>query len=203
MKREILRQFVHLSGLAFIYLSQFLDKNISASIFLLMALSFLIYSWYVRRQMSRTGKLINLVEERARRIIMHLDRDNLPRPFMGPFWFYTGFFLAYLLFPLQIAMASCAILAVGDALSTLVGKTLGRIQYLPGKTAEGSLAFFAGGFIIALFILPPATAFAGALAGTLAEPIPSLRRLRNLYARGLVDDNLLIPLAAGLVMLLL
>jgi len=203
MKREILRQFVHLSGLAFVYLSQFLDRNLSASLFLLMALSFLLYSWFVRRQMSRTGKLINLVEERARRIIMQLDRDNLPRPFMGPFWFYFGFFLAYLLFPLQIAMASCAILAVGDALSTLVGKSLGRIQYLPGKTAEGSLAFFAGAFLVSLLIVPPVTALVGALVGALVEPMPSLRRLRNLYARGLLDDNLLIPLVAGLVMLLL
>ncbi len=203
MKRETLRQFVHLSGLGFVYLSQFLDKNLSASLFLLMALSLLFYSWYVRRQMSGTRKLINIVEERARRVLLHLDRDNLPMPFMGPFWFYMGFFLTYLLFPLEIAMASCAILAVGDALSTLIGKTLGRNEYLPGKTAEGSLAFFAGGLLISLLIVPPATALTGALIGTLVEPIPSLRKVRNLYARGLVDDNLLIPLAAGLVMLLL
>jgi dolichol kinase len=203
MKREILRQFVHISGLGFVYLSQFLDKNLSTSLFLLMALSFLIYSWYVRRQMSRTSKLISLVEERARRVLLHLDRDNLPMPFMGPFWFYAGFFLAYLLLPLEIAMASCAILSVGDALSTLVGKTLGRNEYLPGKTAEGSLAFFIGGFLVSLFIVPPTIALMGALIGTLAEPIPSLKRLRGLYARGLVDDNLLIPLVAGLVMLLL
>jgi dolichol kinase len=203
MRREIMRQFVHLSGLGFVYLSQFFDKNHSASIFLLIALSFLFYSWYVRRQMSRTSKLISIVEERARRVLLHLDRDNLPMPFMGPFWFYMGFFLAYLLFPLEIAMASCAILSVGDALSTLAGKAIGRNEYLPGKTAEGSLAFFIGGLLVTLLILPPAIAFAGALAGTLAETAPSLKRLRNLYARGFVDDNLLIPLAAGLVMLLL
>ncbi len=202
MRREILRQFVHLSGLAFVYLSQFLEKNLSASLFLLIALSFLFYSWFVRRQMSRTRKLINLVEERARRVMLHLDRDNLAMPFMGPFWFYMGFFLAYLFFPLEIAMASCAILSVGDALSTLAGKTLGRNEFLPGKTVEGSLAFLIGGFIITLFILPPAIALAGALVGTLAEAAPSLKRLRNLYARGLVDDNLLIPPAAGLAMLL-
>lgn len=201
MKREIMRQFVHLSGLAFVYLSQFLGNNLSASLFLLMTLSFLIYSWYVGRQMSRTEKLIGLVEERARKLIMRLDRDNLPRPFMGPFWFYMGFFLAYLLFPLEIAMASCAILSVGDALSTLVGKSIGRREYLPGKTAEGSMAFFAGAFFVAALMVSPIMAFTGALVGALVEPLPSLKHFKKLSSRDLIDDNLLIPLVAGLVML--
>jgi len=203
MKREIMRQFVHLSGLGFVYLSQFFDKYFSATYFLIIAISFLIYSWYVTKQMNKTEKLMDILEDKFRKVVMTFDRENLPRPFMGPFWFYFGFFLAYLLFPIEIAMASCAILAVGDAFSTLVGKSIGRIEYLHGKTLEGSVAFFVSSFLVAMLMVSPTLAFTGALVGALVEPLPSLKHLKRLYRSDLIDDNLLIPLLVGLAMLLL
>ena len=61
MKREIMRQFVHISGLVFVYLSQFLDKHLSATYFLLIAISFLVYSWYVRKEMKSADRLVDFV----------------------------------------------------------------------------------------------------------------------------------------------
>jgi dolichol kinase len=203
MKREMMRQFVHLSGLVFVYISQFIDKNVSAFYFLLIAMSFLIYSWYVRRQMTRAERIMDLLEGKLRKFVMKFDRKDIPRPFIGPFWFYMGFFLAYFLFPLEIAIASCAILSVGDAMSTVIGKAFGKREYLPKKTVEGSLAFFFSSFLVLLLILPLRIALIGALVGTLVEPLPALRHFRRLSKRDLLDDNLLIPLLSGLAMLLL
>jgi dolichol kinase len=52
MRKEILRQLVHLSGLVFISLAWFMDKVLVGILFMLAALFFLLYSEYV----SKCGK---------------------------------------------------------------------------------------------------------------------------------------------------
>ena len=200
MRREIPRQLVHLSGLIFIILAQFTGGLIVSLYCFFIAFTFLVYSEYVRSVESGLEKIMHRFESKIRGFVSSFEQRETARPFMGAFWFYLAFALALLIFPLNIASAACIILAVGDSLSTLIGKAWGRHKLLGEKSIEGALAFLIFSFLVASLFISPLVALAGALVGALAELVPELGLLKNLNRRGVLDDNLLIPLASGLVM---
>lgn len=123
-----------------------------------------------------------------------LLREKEASRFTGTSYSLTAAFIAFLVFPRDIAVLALVFLAVGDAMATIVGKRIGKTRFL-GKTLEGSLAclvsciavgvigYYAGLDIALLAIL------AGSLGATIAEAV-SLP----------VNDNLTLPLFAGLVM---
>jgi dolichol kinase len=107
--------------------------------------------------------------------------------------------LTILLFRTEIAVTSLVFLSVGDSMAALVGKKFGKTPLVSGRTLEGSLAALLSCLIASILILhvsasrgwtlTPAGLLAGAIAATLAElfEVP-------------LDDNLRIPVFAGLVM---
>jgi dolichol kinase len=104
--------------------------------------------------------------------------------------------LTLLTFPKTLALIAIYSLAIADPLSALVGITWGRRHLVPGKSVEGSLAFFAATAAITAVVLRLTTivaagpiavaALAIGLAGAVFEMLP----LR-------LDDNLTIPLFVG------
>jgi len=195
--KEISRQLVHLSGILFILLAQFTEKSTASIYFFLIALTFLIYSIYIMRETSRLKKFVHFFESRLREKVMKIERPGIPM--QGAFWFYFACGLSFLIFPKEIATAACLILAVSDSLSTLVGKHLGTRKILGTKTLEGTLVFFFSSLIIALAFSPSA-ALAVALAATAGELLPELAP--SLKRRAILDDNLTIPILAGIAFLL-
>ncbi|MBI4175853.1 MAG: hypothetical protein HY518_01500 [Candidatus Aenigmarchaeota archaeon] len=193
------RQLVHLSGVVFVLFAQAWGGPAAALYFLAGALFFLAYGGIVRKE----ARKLKALEGRLREFALSLERENVPRPFTGAFWFYFSCGLAFLAFPFQIASAACIMLAVGDSLSTLVGIRYGMHHLLADKTLEGSIAFFATSFIAGLIFVSPIMSLGGAIAATAAEMVPGIGKLRNLKGRGLIDDNLTIPLIAGAAMLLI
>jgi dolichol kinase len=122
-----------------------------------------------------------------------LKVEERSRP-TGVGFFLAGVWLVLFLCDLEIALLSMIILAAGDPAAAVVGKRWGRIR-IGQKTLEGTLAFcvvawtlgwvFQGiGFDYSLSILA-----LGVASAALVELMP----LR-------IDDNLILPLAAGLVM---
>jgi len=99
-----------------------------------------------------------------------------------------GAALAVLLFPGRIAAVGILYAALGDAAAALVGRRFGRHPYRPGRTVEGTAAFFAISLLIgwaasgAGFLA--AIAVAAAVTLVEAAPIP-------------IDDNVLIPVAGA------
>lgn len=105
-----------------------------------------------------------------------------------------GVFLAFVLFPREIAAASLVPLIVGDRAAVLAGKGFGRIK-IGAKTLEGSIACFTASLGAYLILVKLSGPFSGvslpvllgaSLTGTLAEALPRP-----------FDDNLTIPLAVG------
>ncbi|MBR9682418.1 MAG: hypothetical protein GOV02_01970 [Candidatus Aenigmarchaeota archaeon] len=124
-------------------------------------------------------------------VISHERNDE--KPLMGLLTFYTGMMLAIVLFPMKIAMLCIILLSVGDALSALVGKMIGKHKLPINKTKswEGSITFFLSTISILLFAaIMPEKAIVMAVLLTMVEGLPRL------------DDNLTIPLAAGFMLLL-
>jgi dolichol kinase len=103
--------------------------------------------------------------------------------------------IAFLVFPRDIAVVALAFLAVGDAMATIVGKKIGKTRFL-GKTLEGDLACFISCIVVGLIFyyagldISLLAILVGSLGATIAGAIPLP-----------VNDNLILPLFAGLVML--
>ncbi len=184
MDTEIPRQMVHLSGLIFVVLAQLVGRGTTIVYFSMITLFFLLYSWYIKHQEKR---FFETIESRFRDFILKFERKDVSNPFTGAMFFYLGFTLTFLIFPVSLASAACAMLAVGDSFSTLVGMKFGRHR-IGRKSLEGSLACFAGSLVSGMFFVPPHISLAGALAACMAELLPKL------------NDNLTIPLASGFVM---
>jgi dolichol kinase len=102
--------------------------------------------------------------------------------------------VAYLAFGRDIAVLSVCFLAVGDVAAGIVGWHMGRTR-LFGKALEGDLACLvsclATGFLLhyAGLNVGLVTITAGALGATIGQAIS-----------GPVDDNLTLPLLAGVAM---
>jgi dolichol kinase len=192
MRTELPRQLVHLSGLLFIVLAQFIGRETSIAYFLIISLFFLIYSFYARFRERKWSNLIHRFESRFREFALSFERKkHFENPFMGAFWFYFGCFLTLAMFPFHIASSACCILAVGDSVSTLFGIKFGRHEITKGKTLEGSMAFVFFSFVVSLFFVsPPSLALVGSFFGMIAE----------IFSK--VNDNLTIPLVSAFFMTL-
>ena len=118
----------------------------------------------------------------------------------GSFYLLVGCVTCVLFFSGEVAFLSLGFLSLGDSLAALIGKRFGKIR-LGKKSLEGSLACFLGCMVLVYFFADRgiaaqqwlfwATCTSGALAATIAELIP-----------GKIDDNLKMPIAAGVVMML-
>lgn len=133
-------------------------------------------------------------------LLKNLDRkeDLKEFPGKGSVFYVLGSFLVVLFFPKDIAMASIAILALGDSASRLVGPYgYLRHPFHSGRFLEGVIAGIIAGFIGAIFFVNWLLAFLGATIAMLIESI-------DLRIKGFkIDDNLIIPVVAGFVMWLL
>lgn len=191
MRTEPSRQLLHLSGLLFIILAQFIEKEVTIVYFFIMALFFLLYSEYVKREEKKLANILNRLENKFRNFTLKFERgEHLKNPFQGAFWFYLSCAITLLVFPFHIASAACSMLAVGDSFSTLFGIKFGRHKIRKNKSFEGSLACFLGSFAIGLFFVNPILSLTGAIAATFAELSTK------------INDNLTIPIASGFVMFL-
>ena len=124
------------------------------------------------------------------------EKPPMPGPVVinGATWVLTALFLLVVVFPLGAALPAFVAFMTGDAAAALVGRRFGRIRWPRSpRTLEGSAAFFAVavGVLLALRValLP---ALACALVCTLAEALP-----------GPLNDNLRVPFAGALVLLLM
>lgn len=125
-----------------------------------------------------------------------LDRKNPFFPGFGAFSFVFSFALITLLFPVEIALPALVIMVVGDGIATLIGHYSGRyaLPWNKKKTWEGSLVGVLTAMTAAGLFLPLSLALASAAVALLVESLP--------LPYPLLDDNVLMPLAAALLLLL-
>ncbi len=110
---------------------------------------------------------------------------------LSPLLFALGIFIALTLYPPPTAFAAITILTLGDGTARLVGKKLGRrvLPYNKTKKLEGTVAGILLSTTAALLFVSPPRALVASVLSLLVETLPLP-----------VDDNLLIPLTAGLVL---
>lgn len=179
MKKELIRQLIHASGVFIVVLSYFLRPDtlilLTIMILLLVILLFELDKKYHLPFFSF--------------IFRRCKRQDDERGFI---YFFVGIILTLILFHFNIPVANAAILILlfGDSASTIIGRKWGKhtLPYHHEKTWEGSLAFLLVGLVVALTQVPLTPAFFGVFFGALTE------------AYSPVDDNIPIPLVSALVM---
>lgn len=134
---------------------------------------------------------------------MHLYSERLFKPFLrnyestrflGATYLLLGCLATTAIFPKDIAVLAISYLAVGDALATVVGESMGKHKLFK-KSIEGSLACLFGccsiglGWFFSGIGTPLVLMLFGAMAATVAELLPLP-----------IDDNVSLPVLSGLIM---
>jgi dolichol kinase len=113
-------------------------------------------------------------------------------------WFATALAVLAVTVSPMAATVAVAVLGVADPMAALVGRRFGRTQLRGGRTLEGSLAFvFSGtlaGTAVLLAFYPELGLSSILLAAGTAAVLGAVAELVSFA----LDDNLTIPLAAGL-----
>ena len=193
METEIKRKVVHFLGIFTIALIYIFEKWIAAMIMFSISIGFIFLGEYRKnRKNYKKAKVIDEFEDVLEDEVKTYERRK-ELPFKGAMTFYFGCFIVTLLFEARIAIASIAVLAFADSLSTLIGYFFGKHK-LPinkKKSWEGSTAFFTASFLTLLLFIDPVKAVAAAIVATFVEMLPK------------IDDNIAVPLVTALVLLLL
>jgi len=185
-KRETPRQVFHLTNGTIIAL---LYTRWGASVgwaLLIMALGGAFLAWrHTKKPFLWAKPLLELLDR---------PEDTRRFPAKGAVLYGLGVGFSLVVYPHYAALGAIAVLASGDALSTLVGKAWGKRRWPWNKrlSLEGSVAFFVGATLFAQCFVPFPMALVGALIGALIETVPWP-----------LDDNFTIPIGVGMVLALL
>lgn len=133
-------------------------------------------------------------------ILDHFERPHVRRRFpgRGSFFMVLGCLLAMVLFEKSIALAAMAIMALGDSTTNVLGRFFGRIRlpYNPKKTLDGALMGVIAATLGAFYFVPFGVALGASITAMFIETL-------DLKIGVELDDNILVPLVAGGVMLML
>jgi undecaprenyl-diphosphatase len=184
---ELRRQIAHaMTGIVLIFLVQIgMLTPVSLAVIFLTGSAFIIIL-----KNYRVPILSNVLH------FFERERDMKLFPGKGPFFFILGSLLALLFFQKEIALASIAIMAIGDAVATIAGHYFGRYKNPLNqlKHLEGTVLAIIFSTVAAFTFVPFHLAFIGSVAGIIFESL-TIR-----FVDTVIDDNLLIPLVAGIVM---
>ena len=180
--RQIFHIFLGIA-IAVLLLYDFIDKN---TIFIIIILGMMVS--YVSKK-TEIPVICSLLKKFGRKE----EIKNFPGN--GIIFYFIGVFIALLLFPKDIAMASIMVLALGDSVSHIYGLHYGKTKHPLSKTKflEGTIAGFVAGFIGALVFANWYEALLASSAAMLAEAIEIKIGAQQ------VDDNLIVPVVAGAV----
>jgi len=185
-RNDFTREFIHASGI-FVPLLAILFGITLVSLFICLVIAVYSISEFSRIK-GRNLPFFSTVTRQA------ASQSELCEFTLAPVYFAFGILLTLLLFPAPASYAAIAIFALGDSTASLIGGTLtGKpLPFNRAKTLEGTLGgfFFAflGGFLFVLSWI----ALAGAILGMIVEYLPLP-----------INDNLLIPLSVGMVLMTL
>lgn len=186
-RSDSIRETIHIGSFFLPFVCLYLFGNsLVSSLILLLTLLYIISE--VARLQGINFPIISTITWRA------ANRSEFYEFAAAPIFFALGILSSLVLFPAPIGYASIAILTLGDGFATIFGKRFGRVHFPfnKGKNVEGSFFGFLAASIGAMLFVDPVKAFLGAAVGMLMESLPLP-----------INDNLAIPLASGLVLMML
>ncbi|KAB2909846.1 MAG: SEC59/DGK1/VTE5 family protein [Ignavibacteriales bacterium] len=192
-KYEIYRKMIHICSLSIPIIYYFIPKSTG-----LILLGFVLLGSLIVDILRFRSEAFARFVYKVLPVFRKHELDEKKKQFSGSTWLLAAAMLTIIVFPKVIAIISIAFLILGDTAAALIGRKWGRTPFLK-KSLQGTVAFFFMTVIIA-FVTPRVTdswkeialiIFSG-LVAAIAENV----------ARGVLDDNVAIPLSTGLVLLL-
>jgi len=187
-KRDLTRETIHISGFFVAVFTMYLSLNhyFAASLILVVMLLYMLSE--LARMLNVNMPVLSTITWKA------AIQPELYEFVTAPIFFALGIMLALILFPPHVGYASIAIFTLGDGFATIFGKTMGThvSPYNKGKKIEGTIFGFLMASLGASLFVSPLRAVAAATVGMIVESLPTP-----------INDNILIPLAAGLTLLVL
>jgi dolichol kinase len=150
-----------------------------------------------------TGIIIRLAWKKQTEPIitwfLHNFERNGEAPGKGAMWFCIGMFIVIFLFEKNIAYASIMILALGDATSHYIGRFYGKIKHPLNKkrNLEGTIVGTLIGSMGAMLFV---STFPALIAAFVAMNVETVEWKIGKYK---IDDNLIIPIVAAIVLTLI
>ncbi|TGL10466.1 diacylglycerol/polyprenol kinase family protein [Leptospira meyeri] len=150
-----------------------------------------------------------------------LMKESERKRFNGTVPYFFANFLVVLFFPAEVAILAILFLVIGDPFAAYVGSKYGKHRFYNGKSLEGIIGFLVPAFlfsVLALFLITKS--HPGSFLAILDNQGELLRTpiylvffsvvsacvtefFANTTAKGLVDDNLLIPIVGAVVLSIL
>jgi len=187
-RRDLIRETIHIAGFFVAAFTMYLSLNryFAASLILVVMLLYILSE--LARMLNRNVPVLSTITWKA------AIQPELYEFVTAPIFFALGIILSLLLFPPLISYAAIAVFTLGDGSATLFGKTIGNhvFPYNKGKKIEGTIFGFLLASLGASMFVNPLKALVGAAIGMIVESLPTP-----------INDNLTIPLIAGLTMVLL
>jgi HAD superfamily phosphoserine phosphatase-like hydrolase len=186
--RELFRESIHISGFLVAFFTMYLGLN---QLWVTFVISMITLAYIVSELSRMLGVNIPVASTITWKAAI---KPEIHEFVTAPIFFAAGIMLALLLFPAPVSYASIAAFAFGDGFATIFGKTIGRhaFPYNRGKKFEGTVAGFVFALLGALVFVNPLRAVVGAATAMIVETLPTP-----------INDNLTMPLLAGLAMLFL
>jgi dolichol kinase len=181
--RELRRKAIHVASAAVPLSVWIAPRGFSLALVLGAAALALLIDF--ARLFARPARFLFL---RRTRTLLRLDeRSRLT----GATYLALAFVVAFLLFPVPVAVVAMLYASLGDAAAAVVGRTWGRHRIVNGKSLEGAAAAFAVNAGVGLLV--PAIGVAAALAGAAAATVVEI-------ADPPPDDNLWVVIGGGSVL---
>ncbi len=189
-KLEVRRQLAHIVfGVIIVFLIEL--RLLTPELLLIILFLGLILSFLTKKyQIPFIHKILVLFER---------PQDLNSFPGKGPIFLVFGAYLCLMFFPLNIAKASIMILTLGDSFSHLIGKYFGttKVPFNQDKMLEGSIMAIIIATLGALLFVKLSQAFFASLITITIEAIYPKKMAKY------IDDNLFMPILAGIIMLIL
>ena len=190
---EFVRKAIHLFSLSIPVIYWFVSHSTAINILVSLTLVFLIVDvarYYSKPLAGRFYKLFG-------RVLRGREQDEKTKRLNGATYVLIGSTLTIILFPKVIAVTSLTVLILSDSMAALIGRRFGKRKFL-AKSLEGSLAFFFSGLVV--IALAPKALYLPVeyLFGGIAVAVGAVVEAAGLK----IDDNFLVPLTIGGVLLL-
>ena len=189
--KEIKRQLMHIAvGLVTVFLI-YIEILSPLAIFLMLVIGIITSSICKRTRLPFFSYFLDKFER---------DSVRTSFPGKGMIFFFIGVLLVVQLFENDIALAAIMVLTFGDSVSHLFGAKFGTVKTFFNKDGkkllEGTVVGAVAGFFGAVMFVPITEAFFGSVAAMLVEVV------KIDFNDSTLDDNMIVPLVAGTVMLL-
>lgn len=185
-KNDLIREIIHASGFFVPVVASLVG------VFPVALMICVVSMFYLISELSRMNrKNLPVISAITRNAVSPAERYEFAA---APLYFAIGVFLTLLLFPAPLNGAAVGIFTLGDSTASLFGRLISKkpLPFNKGKTLGGSFSGFFFAFLAGAFFVSPFLALIGAAVAMAIESLPLP-----------VNDNILIPLGTGLVLLLL